>query len=112
MQVWRICREQHVACAPSGIGAEKVGGRWNHKGLPMVYASPTLSLAVLELFVHLEPNLMPSDLCAVSAIVPEDASTEMLSIEDLPLNWRDYPAPARLQDLGTQWLREQRHRSS
>ncbi len=107
MQVWRICRERHIASAFSGIGAEKVGGRWNHKGLRMVYTSTSLSLASLELFVHLEPNLMPGDLCAVSAIVPEEASTEELAVKDLPKNWRDYPAPARLQELGSQWLREQ-----
>lgn len=108
MQVWRICRERHVASAFSGIGAEKVGGRWNHKGSRVVYASTTLSLAALELFVHLEPNLIPTDLCAVSAVVPEGLSTERLAAEDLPANWRDYPAPAKLQDLGSEWLREQR----
>lgn len=108
MQVWRICRERHIASAFSGIGAEKVGGRWNHKGSRMVYASTTLSLAALESFVHLEPNLIPTDLCAVSAVVPEGVSMERLGAEDLPVNWRDYPAPARLQDLGSDWLREQR----
>lgn len=108
MQVWRICRERHVASAFSGIGAEKVGGRWNHKGSRVVYASTTLSLAALELFVHLEPNLIPTDLCAVSAVVPEGVSTEQLAAEDLPANWRDYPAPAKLQDLGSEWVREQR----
>ncbi len=108
MRVWRICRQRHVASALSGIGAEKVGGRWNHKGFRMVYTSTTLSLASLELFVHLEPNLMPGDLCAVSATVPDDVSTESFSVKVLPPNWRDYPAPGRLQELGTQWLREQR----
>jgi RES domain-containing protein len=74
----------------------------------MVYASTSLSLASLELFVHLEPNSMPNDLCAVSAIIPADASVEEFTVKDLPGNWRDYPAPPKLQDLGSQWLREQR----
>ncbi len=33
---------------------------------------------------------------------------ERLAAEDLPANCRDYPAPAKLQDLGSEWLREQR----
>lgn len=108
MQVWRICRQRHVDTAMSGIGAEKAGGRWNPKGVRMVYTSTTLSLASLELFVHLEPNLIPNDLYAVSAIVPDSASIERLSDDDLPSNWRDYPAPARLQEIGSRWVRQQR----
>lgn len=30
-----------------------VWGRWNSLGVPMVYTSPTLSLAILEVLVHL-----------------------------------------------------------
>lgn len=36
----------------SGIGAEKVGGRWNPKGFGVVYASVDPSTAVLEVAVH------------------------------------------------------------
>ena len=108
MQVWRICKGKHVSRAFSGIGAEKVGGRWNHKGDRMVYASATLSLASLELFVHLEPNSMPDDLYAVSATIPAGASIEELAVTDLPKNWRDYPAPTKLQEMGSRWIQEQR----
>ena len=108
MQVWRICRQRHLATALGGIGAEMVGGRWNRKGLRMVYTSTTLSLASLELFVHLEPNLIPADLYAVCATVPDDCSLERLPEEELPGNWRDYPAPRSLQDLSSQWLLDQR----
>lgn len=108
MQVWRICKEQHVADAFSGIGAERHGGRWNHKGERMVYSSTSLSLASLELFVHLEPDNLPDDLCSVTGRFPGSVSTEELEIAQLPKNWRDFPAPTDLQDLGTNWLRERR----
>lgn len=36
----------------SGEGAKKIGGRWNSKGIPVVYCSLTISLSLLELFIH------------------------------------------------------------
>ncbi len=108
MLVWRICKQAHVPGAFSGIGAEKYGGRWNHKGDRMVYTSSSLSLASLELFVHLEPALIPSDLYSIGATIPDTVSCEEVKLGELPANWRDYPAPARLQDIGSAWLRERR----
>lgn len=108
MLVWRICRKKHVPDAFSGAGAEQSGGRWNHRGERMVYTSTSLSLATLELFVHLQPNELPDDLYSVTATIPEAASSEELTIADLPRNWRDYPVPASLQDIGSKWLRELR----
>ncbi len=108
MLVWRICKRQHVYDAFSGIGAEKYGGRWNHTGERMVYSSTSLSLATLELFVHLEPDCLPDDLHSVEARFRDLASAEEFAVAQLPKNWRDFPAPAILQDLGTKWLRERR----
>ena len=108
MLVWRICKKRHVRTAFSGIGAEKHGGRWNRKGERMVYASSSLSLATLELFVHLEPRLIPSDLHSIVATLPDSVSFEELTIKQLPKNWRRYPAPARLQAIGSKWLRGKR----
>jgi RES domain-containing protein len=108
MQVWRICAQRHIPHAFSGIGAEKIDGRWNLKGRRMVYTSSSLSLAALELFVHLEPNVIPDDLHAVSATIPEDASREAIAVRSLPKDWRDYPAPSELQEIGSRWLEEQR----
>jgi RES domain-containing protein len=108
MLAWRICKQKHVPEAFSGLGAEKYGGRWNHKGDKMVYASTSLSLASLELFVHLQPSMLPADLCSVVATIPESVSSETVAIGDLPANWRHYPAPAGLKDIGSTWLRQMR----
>jgi RES domain-containing protein len=106
--VWRICKKRHRATAFSGIGAEKHGGRWNGKGERMVYASSSLSLATLELFVHVDPKTIPSDLIWIRASIPDTVSTETLTANALPANWRRYPAPARLPAIGSKWLREMR----
>ena len=35
-----------------GEGAKLKGGRWNSKGVPVVYTSTTISLSLLELLIH------------------------------------------------------------
>ena len=57
--VWRITPARHAGHAFNGEGARLWGGRWNHPGAALVYCSSALSLAVLEYFVHLEPEMRP-----------------------------------------------------
>ena len=52
--VWRICAPKYADTAYSGEGARIHGGRWNSKGRSVVYASESISLAVLEQLVHVE----------------------------------------------------------
>jgi RES domain-containing protein len=101
--VWRITSVRYADQAFDGEGARRYGGRWNRPGVAVVYCSTTLSLAALEFFVHLEPSLAPKGLVCVAAEIPGDVSTEEIKPEDLPANWRSYPAPERLLDLGTEW---------
>jgi RES domain-containing protein len=49
---WRLDAAPHAATWDSGIGAERWGGRWNPKGIPVVYASADPSTAILEVAVH------------------------------------------------------------
>jgi RES domain-containing protein len=71
----------------------------------MVYTSENLSLAALELFVHVSPGLIPEDLISIRGRMPDSISVEVLEMSYLPVNWRDYPAPSALQQIGTDWLR-------
>lgn len=104
MDIWRICRSKHEASAFSGHGAEKTGGRWNFKGHPVVYTSENLSLAALELFVHVSPSIVPSDLISLRGELPDSIAVEYIEISDLPKDWRNYPGPPELQVIGTDWL--------
>lgn len=105
MDIWRICRSKYEASAFSGYGAEKTGGRWNNKGHAVVYTSENLSLAALELFVHVSPGIIPVDLISLRASLPYSISSERLEASDLPDNWRHYPAPPELQQIWTSWIR-------
>jgi len=105
MQLWRICRDRWAASAFDGEGARVTGGRCNHKGDAAVYSSSSLALAALELFVHLDPSEMPDDLVSLALHVPDDVSSRRVDTSDLPRNWREYPAPERLKDIGSEWRR-------
>jgi RES domain-containing protein len=51
---WRIYKPKHRASAFTGEGARRFGGRWNSKGVPLIYTSSSISLASLEMLVHLQ----------------------------------------------------------
>jgi RES domain-containing protein len=108
MQVWRICRAPYAGEAFSGEGARRFGGRWNSRGVPMVYMSASLALAALELFVHLEPGQAPGDLVYLAATLPEGEPARTLEPGDLPPGWwTDEPAPgaASPREIGDEWIR-------
>ena len=105
MLVWRICARRHASRAFTGDGARFYGGRWNPRGVPVVYTAATLSLAALELLVHLDPDTVPGDLVAVAGEVPDDLHIEQISVASLRRNWRGYPAPEELQMRGLAWVR-------
>lgn len=104
MKAWRICKQAHQATAFTGIGAQHVGGRWHFKGHPVVYCSENLSLAALEVFVYLEPSMLPEDLVSLCVEFPDTDSVETIEAETLPENWRRYPGPDELKQLGLSWL--------
>jgi RES domain-containing protein len=53
-----------------------------------------------------QPNCIPDDLHSIVASIADGVSSKQLTIADLPANWRDYPAPASLRDIGSAWLKE------
>ena len=52
MKAFRIEKEIHLSHIRTGEGAFLYGGRWNSAGNRMIYASSSLSLALLEILVH------------------------------------------------------------
>lgn len=106
MRLWRITRAAHAAF--DGEGARRFGSRWTPRGYPAVFASATLSLAALERFVHLPPDLDAADLVAVGVDVPPAIAIETLELGALPEHWRTYPAPPVLASIGERWLRDSR----
>jgi len=104
MRFWRICRRRYAAEAASGEGARLYGGRWNSRGMRVVYASTSLALAAMETFVNLEPNLHPKDLVSIEGEVPDALEIGRLELRALPANWRQ-TRDESLRRFGDEWIR-------
>jgi RES domain-containing protein len=70
----------------------------------MVYCASSLSLAALELLVHLDVADAPTDYVSIRADLPEHVQVEERDVASLPRDWRSYPAPLSLQDIGDEWV--------
>ena len=103
---FRLVKSRYLASAWDGGGARRAGGRWNSPGVAVVYCSGSLSLALVEVLVHLPAGLLP----AYSAIPVEidDALVTTLAPGELPAHWRDDPAPQATRTLGDAWVAGQR----
>lgn len=100
---WRVVKPQFAADAFSGRGAKLYGGRWNPRGVAIVYTSATLSLATLELLVGTPRPQRLREYATFRCRVP-DAVIEELNPALLPDSWRTYPAPPHLQQIGSEWV--------
>jgi len=106
VRVWRICSKRRRAF--DGEGARRYGGRWNHPGTRLIYTAGSLSLAALELFVHVDIDIVPGDLVSIPADIPDGLAIDAVEIEKLPRDWRRFPAPDALKNIGTTWVAEGR----
>jgi RES domain-containing protein len=56
---YRVVRRRYAGLA--GEGARLYGGRYNPPGIPAVYTSQSIALAVLEILVHIDKAEVPND---------------------------------------------------
>ncbi|MGV8134897.1 MAG: RES family NAD+ phosphorylase [Mangrovibacterium sp.] len=99
MNVYRITGRKHAGDL-SGAGAALYGGRWNKKGIPVLYTGESKEIALLETIVH--TTIIPS-LDIVTIQIPDDSVSE-LTLKDLPSNWTRYPAPDILAEIAEKWI--------
>ena len=104
MLLWRISRKPFLTQALEGLGAKKYGGRWNSKGMAMVYTSESLELALLEALMHLDIDLLPKDVYQIGFELDDHLIAPVPT--PLPGAW-DSAAPynLRVQAIGDRWIR-------
>jgi RES domain-containing protein len=72
MIFYRLVTGRYASEAWSGSGANQYGGRWNHKGHPAVYVSTSISLAALEILVHVKRDTVLNQYQLFSIDIPDD----------------------------------------
>lgn len=101
MLVYRITSKKHSDDL-TGTGAAMYEGRWNKRGTPVLYTGESKEIALLETIVHTPPMIAPQ-LDIITLDVPDD-SIKTIEKEMLPSNWRNYPAPSVLSEIGEHWV--------
>jgi RES domain-containing protein len=72
----------------SGNGAKQYGSRWNSIGTPMLYLAGSISLAWLEMLVHLQHNDKSTDFALLYVSIPPNAGIQELQTGKLKQNWQ------------------------
>jgi RES domain-containing protein len=100
MIVYRVANVKYKDLTLSGIGAEKVGGRWNKVGTQAVYCSENISLALLEYYVHSE-NIayLPKKIVVAKIQFPDEFVIDQL--KELPERWNQYPYSSKTIEIFT-----------
>jgi len=73
----------------------------------MVYASTSLALAAIEIFVNLEPNLRPADLVSIEGEIPDALEIPRVDPKSLPPRWYE-KRDESLRRFGDEWVRSRK----
>lgn len=101
--VWRLLTARFADSAFTGEGARLYGGRWNRKGVPMIYTAGSQSLATLEILVQDEP--LRARYVMIPVTLPKSLKIERVTADELPADWRDFAAREHTQAIGSAWAR-------
>ena len=104
MKLYRIAKSRHIADL-TGEDARVYGSRWNEKGIPLIYASESLSLAALEFLAHMPMALAPPDLRYRGFDIPEDMKFKRIPESALPGDWDAMPCRDGTVKIGSAWAR-------
>jgi RES domain-containing protein len=107
-RVYRILRKPYSKKPFDGEGGYLFGGRWSSPGVRLAYAAEHLSLAIVEYFVHIDPEDPPQDLVVVTADVPDAVSRVSIADRQLPRGWRQVPARPALAAIGDEFVHRAR----
>lgn len=108
MKLYRLCKAAYGHDL-SGKGAAEFGGRWNSKGVAVLYTATSPALCVAEMVVHLPLGITPSGFVMLSFELEEPFPGRVISPAELPQDWNSYPHPEATQRIGDRFIREQQY---
>ena len=104
---WRIVSANYKDKAYAGDGARILGGRWNSKGVAVVYTAGSLALASIEMVVNLPTPKLLQKYIRISAQISLDLVLDLPDV-DLPEDWQSRPISPSTRAIGDRWVKEQR----
>jgi RES domain-containing protein len=105
MIVYRLCKSAWKKDL-SGRGAELTGGRWNSKGIAILYTSSSRALCMAEIAVHTPLGCLPVDYFMVEIEIPSDAIIKEISEDELPENWQSFASRQLTQFIGDGFIKK------
>ncbi|MBF9255595.1 RES family NAD+ phosphorylase [Pontibacter sp. 172403-2] len=105
MMVYRLSRGKYKYDL-SGKGAEMAGGRWNSKGVAMLYTSESIALCAVEIAVHMPLGIVPADYYLIKIQLPQDVAMKEHPLEKLPADWKSFPHANETQEIGDAFVLE------
>lgn len=102
MNIYRLTIGEYVNDL-SGTGSKLFGGRWNSVGLNAIYTTENISLAILEVLVHVKKYNCPIDYHLLTISVPDNIKPTIITTGKLKKNWKD--DPAYTQFMGDEFIK-------
>ncbi len=101
---WRLSKAKYAKFAFDGEGARLEGGRWNRKGVPVVYLADHPALAALETFVHIPKSASKISFVLFRVEIPKDLRIADVPELRLPTGWRAEPPGPDTMAIGNEWI--------
>lgn len=107
MIVYRLSKQAYINDL-SGAGSERTGGRWNSKGIAVLYTAASRALAVVEIAVHIPLGIIPINYHMATIELP-DNNIFKVDNNSLPANWHTNPFTKATQNIGDDFIINNRH---
>lgn len=108
MELFRLTKAIY-AQPLSGIGAALYGGRWNSKGVELIYTAANRSLAMAEVLVSLPLTYLPDDMVMCTLRVPENIPIATVDPLVLPTDWNSFPATSASRAIGDDFVKNSQY---
>jgi RES domain-containing protein len=104
MRTYRLAK-QNYAVDLSGKGAELTGGRWNSKGISVIYTSQSRALCLAEIAVHVPVGIVPMNYYLTEIEIPDEIEFYSISEKNLPPYWNSFPHSQFTQEIGDGFIK-------
>jgi len=104
MLVYRIA----LAKFSDSLQASGRAARWNSNDINVIYTASSRSLACLENVVHRNQLGLSDNFKIMTIHVPDDLAVEVIDIDSLSLDWKEFSQLPLTQQLGSEWVKSLR----